>query len=108
MDDKKERLIALDFHRRKLVTLVGELLKKADEIDRATRENKQSTSEEWNQTMASTCRELAALNETVKDIEALIKNSNVRGSEEALMRCTDIANHLSGRLNELKRQVIET
>jgi hypothetical protein len=107
MDPKKAQLVALDFHRRKLVTLVGEMLEKADELDHASQAKKKRLPVEWDQALASACRDLSTLNQAVQGIEELVEKSNIKDTQESLLRCTDIANHLSKRLNELKRKLDE-
>jgi hypothetical protein len=112
--ERKQQLMELDIHRRKLVTLLGELLKKADELDQTTTQFQSQSqprlpsatpmNEEWHQLLASTCRELAALSETASNIEPLIKAGKVDAAQSALLRGTKVAQHLSQRLNELKRQ----
>jgi len=59
---------------------------------------------EWHERLAFSCRDLAALSQAAGGLEPLIKDGNVDSAQAALKRCVDIANHLSERLNELKRQ----
>ena len=104
MSDKKSTLLELDVHRRKLVRLVGEMLKKADEIDQSSKQSTRMLDANWHDRLAVTCRDLSALSQAAAGIEALIKDSNAAKAQESLLRSVRIANHLSQALNELKHQ----
>jgi hypothetical protein len=107
MSDKKERLIELDVHRRKLEALVGDLLKTADDLDLSTRRFEGHTHrlpDRWHEQLAVICKDLAALSETTGSLAALIKAGNLKQAEDSLLRCVRIANNLSRRLNVLKAE----
>jgi hypothetical protein len=94
----------LDVHRRKLVRLVGELLQKADEIDRDSKEHKTKLDREWHRRLAEVCKDLAGLSQAATGIDDLIKANNANAAQDSLLRSVNIANHLSHTLNELKRE----
>jgi hypothetical protein len=110
MPDKKERLIELDVHRRKLVLLVGDLLKNADDLDLSTRRvegHSHRLPDRWHDQLAVVCKDLAALSEATGALDVLIKAGNLKRSQESLLRCVHIANNLSARLNALKAEAGE-
>lgn len=100
--NKKEKIAELELHRKKLATLVGELLRKADDIDQSTKYGQGRLSKDWHNLLASTCQELASLSETVSDMAKLVQSGDLEASQRALLRATDIASHLSERLREIK------
>lgn len=100
--NKKEKIAELELHRKKLASLIGELLRKADDIDQATKYGQSKLSKDWHTLLASTCQELVALSETVNDMTKLVQSGDVQASQRALLRATDIASHLSERLREIK------
>lgn len=100
--NKIEKLHALELNRRKLEHLVGEMMRKADEIDQATKYGERTLSEEWQERLASTCTELASLSEAVASIRELIDAGDIDPTQRALLKSTDIATHLSGRLRQIK------
>src|SRR5437763_83348 len=60
---------------------------------------------QWHDQLAAACRDLASLSQAGARIEPLIKAGKVSAAEQALLRCVKVANHLSTRLNELKRKL---
>lgn len=99
MDDK---LHVLEWHRRKLEHLVGEMLRKADELDLAVKYGERRLSEDWQERLASTCGELASLGEAVASIRGLIDAGDTDATQRSLLKSADIATHLSGRLRQIK------
>jgi hypothetical protein len=99
---KADKLYALELNRRKLEHLVGEMLRKADELDQSVRYGERDLSENWQERLASTCSELATLSEAVASIRALIDAGDTDATQRALLKSTDIATHLSGRLRQIK------
>ena len=100
--NKADKLHALELSRRKLEHLVGELLRKADELDQSVKYGERKLSDNWQERLASTCTELAALSETVASIRVLIDSGDISATQRALLKSTDIATHLSGRLRQIK------
>lgn len=84
--------------------LVARLLSDADRLDQATKDAARTLEAVWHERLASTCTELAELSQAVEESEALLTEGDVAAAEDVLLRCVTIANHLSTRLNELKRQ----
>jgi hypothetical protein len=100
--NKADKLHALELNRRKLEHLVGELLRKADEIDQSIKYGEKTLSEDWQERLASTCTELASLSEAVGSIRLLIDAGDIDATQRSLLKSTDIAAHLSGRLRQIK------
>ena len=103
-DEKKTRLVELDIHRRKLSDLIGELLKKADEIDQHSKLLKRQLGAPWHERLAHTCRDLANLSAAVAESAQLLKDGKLKTCEDLILRSTEIATRLSHRLNELKAE----
>jgi hypothetical protein len=103
--DKREKLALLQVHQRKLSELVGGLLEKADLIDREVQERQRKLTPQWQDSFAKTCQEAVHLSEVVGNIQSLIKKGDVRGTEKALIRSTDIAKHLHQKLTDLARGI---
>jgi len=99
---KAEKLHELDIHRRRLEQLVGEMLRKADDLDQSVKYGERKLDDYWRERLASSCGELASLSEAVAAIRGLIDAADVEATQRALLRSTDIATHLSGRLREIK------
>ncbi len=97
-----EKLHALDLHRRRLEHLVGEMLRKTDDLDQASKYATVAINADWRKRLENTCNELVLLSETVQQIATLINNGDSDAAQNALLRSTDIATHISGRLRELK------
>jgi hypothetical protein len=98
--NKRHKLAELEIHQRKLNALVSDLLQKADEIDRESQERQHKLAQSWHEAFAQTCQEMVALSEVVNGIPTLIKKGDIKGSEAAMLRSTEIAKHLFNKLQE--------
>jgi len=100
---KAKTLAELEVYQRRLLDLVGELMRKADELDQAVKFNQPKLSSDWHEDFSRVCSELVKLGETVKSIETLLEKRELGSCRSLLMRSASIAHHLSDQLRSLKR-----
>lgn len=103
--NKRQKLAALEIHQRKLTDLVSQMLARADEIDQASVPYKARLPDKWHESFAITCREIISLSEAVTAITSLIKKGDIKATEQSILRSTEIAQHLVGKLDQFAAQL---
>jgi len=89
---------------RRLQVLVGELLKRADDLDQESKFLDENALEQsWHDELARVCCDLVALGDTVKEVDILIREKQVKIVRRSLMRSTDMASRIADRLRSMKR-----
>ncbi len=102
MFNKQQKLAELAIHQRKLTELISKLLEKADDIDHQTKQRQTILTPQWHDNFAVTCQEIVSLSEAVNGIKSLIKDGQVKATEEAMLRSTNLAKYLWQKLQEIQ------
>jgi hypothetical protein len=98
------RIAMLQQCQRRLQVLVGELLKRADDLDQESKFLEENVLDQsWHDELALVCCDLVALGDAVKEVDILIREKQVKIVRRSLIRSTDMASRIADRLRSMKR-----
>jgi hypothetical protein len=105
--DRTKEIAAMHVYRKRLETVMSELLARANELDQAAKYLPSDKAARVSDNVGKVCEELVRLGETLPLLDELLQSENVKESKDGILRTCRMASKISADMKLVEEQELK-